>query len=43
VDLLAEHIPVREYLERLQSRQSWKNTYYSEELVNKGWKQHLEA
>jgi len=34
---------VKEYLERLQSRQSWKNTYYSEELVNKGWKAHLDA
>lgn len=43
VDFLAEHAPVKDYLARLQSRQSWKNTHYSEELVNKGWKAHLEA
>jgi glutathione S-transferase len=43
VDLLAEHAPVKEYLERLQSRQSWKNTFYGEDLVNAGWKAHLES
>ena len=43
VDFLAEHAPVKDYLERLKSRQSWKNTYYGEDLVNQGWKAHLES
>lgn len=43
VDLSAEHGPAAEYLKRLQSRQSWKNTFYSEGLVNEGWKAHLEG
>ena len=43
VDLPAEHGPVAEYLERLQSRRSWQNTFYSEDLVNEGWEAHLKG
>ena len=43
VDFLSEHAAVKDYLGRLQSRQSWKNTYYGEDLVNLGWKAHLES
>lgn len=42
-ELPAEDAPVKQYLEALQSRQSWKNTQYSEDLVNAGWKSHLEG
>ena len=41
VDLPAEHGPVDEYLKRLQSRQSWQNTFYGEDLVNEGWRAHI--
>lgn len=35
--------PVADYLDSLKSRDSWKNTQYSEDLVNAGWKKHLEG
>ncbi|KAK9830373.1 hypothetical protein WJX72_011371 [[Myrmecia] bisecta] len=34
---------VTSYLAAVQGRQSWKNTHYSEELVLKGWKAHLQG
>jgi glutathione dehydrogenase/transferase len=32
---------VKAYLEAMESRESWKNTYYAPELVIKGWNRHL--
>ncbi len=31
---------VLEYLDRIQQRDSWKNTYYAPEIVVAGWKAH---
>ena len=42
-ELPAECQSVADYLERLKSRDSWKHTYYSEETVIAGWKQHMEG
>lgn len=36
-DLTALH----RYLNLIMARDSWKNTYYGEDLVIKGWDRHL--
>ncbi|CAL8468489.1 g8029 [Coccomyxa elongata] len=39
-DLLSN---LKEYNQRIRSRDSWKQTYYPEEKVVQGWKAHIEA
>jgi len=34
---------LHEYIERMQSRDSWKQTYYPPEKVLAGWKAHLQS
>lgn len=41
-DLPDDYKPVKDYMAKLKSRPSWQNTKYSEDLVNAGWKAHLE-
>lgn len=36
-----EWTAVAEYIKLWDSRDSWKNTYYSPELIIEGWKKHL--
>eukprot|EP00208_Stichococcus_sp_RCC1054_P001025 CAMPEP_0206142998 /NCGR_PEP_ID=MMETSP1473-20131121/18990_1 /ASSEMBLY_ACC=CAM_ASM_001109 /TAXON_ID=1461547 /ORGANISM="Stichococcus sp, Strain RCC1054" /LENGTH=220 /DNA_ID=CAMNT_0053538221 /DNA_START=222 /DNA_END=884 /DNA_ORIENTATION=- len=36
----AQYGAVLEYLDRIQQRDSWKNTYYAPEIVVAGWKSH---
>lgn len=39
-DMLSD---LKEYNQRIRSRDSWKQTYYPEEKVVQGWKAHIEA
>ena len=43
LDILAEFPSVKDYLGRIESRDSWKNTQYSEDIVIAGWKDHIDA
>jgi hypothetical protein len=36
----AEFGSLKKYMETFMSRDSWKNTYYSPELVIQGWSKH---
>lgn len=41
LDILADFPTVKDYFQKIESRDSWKNTIYSEEIVIAGWKQHI--
>ena len=43
LDILADFPKTKEYFNNLKSRDSWKKTEYSEDIVISGWKDHIDA
>jgi hypothetical protein len=42
-DLPRDLTAVHRFMEAIQKRESWKNTYYTEKYVSDGWHKKLET
>ena len=42
-DVPEQFTHLQEFFERMQSRDSWKQSYYEPEKVIAGWKKHIEG